>query len=502
MSMLYPRYFSRYILAVIFFAMALFPIQAQSLSDARSSFNQGEYEKSVKYYNALIEDYKDNGWSTSTLEREKDKALSCMRLLIDADSSRNNKRYSSAIEQYRQIAAINPLDSNVKARIKECEKLKSEYSASQSMENDWQKCKTVADYERFAQRYPDSKYKNLIQQKIEELKKAEDEEKWANVKARNSIEFYEAYITGKTPYSKHISEAHQKLFPLYISRASGYYSDKNYTAAKKYYEKAQSIYSLSDLSASKYKKCLEELEYEKLANSSYRFMTDMEGFLKRYPASSHATIIRGWMVESEMTRGSFDAARSIVNKNVTAFSETFTPDTRWWMKHIKEREKVYKKNHKSSQTKTSKRAYNSKSRNKTTYPFQLSIPVVLDYSKRVRSIGGGIGIGGYGSPLHADVLAMYTAMPNESSSGSGAFLLKIEPVYNIKRYKSSDPFDDFHISIGPTVGYSSLYGFTYGAKAGIGMHYSDLSFTASHIEPIGWYFGFSFRFHIAHFSIR
>ena len=61
MTMLYPRCFSRYILAVIFFAMALFPIQAQSLSDARSSFNQGEYEKSVKYYNALIEDYKDNG---------------------------------------------------------------------------------------------------------------------------------------------------------------------------------------------------------------------------------------------------------------------------------------------------------------------------------------------------------------------------------------------------------------------------------------------------------
>ena len=496
--MQYPHCIYRFILAAISFAMALFPIQAQSLSDARSSFNHGEYEKSVKFYNALIEDYKDNSWPTTTLEHEKEKALSCLRLLREADASRNNKRYSSAIEQYRQIATLNPLDSNVKTRIKDCEKLQSEYSVKQSMENDWKKCRTIADYERFAQLYPHSKYEDIIQQKIEEMKNTEDDEKWANVKSRNTIEFYEAYLTGKTPYSKHISEAQQKLFPLYISRAAEYYNNKNYSTAKKYYEKAQALFALPDLSSSKYKKCLEELEYERLANSSYRFMTDMEGFLKRYPASSHASIIRGWMVESEMSRGNFDAARIIVNKNATAFSDSFTPDTKWWMKHIKEREKVYKKNHKSSLTKSNKSAYNLNSRNKTTFPFQLSIPIVFDYHPKVRSIGGGLGIGGYGSPFHVDILGMYSSYPGEK----GSFLIKAEPVYNIKRYKSDSPFRDFHISIGPSIGYSGLYGFTYGAKVGIGLHYTELSLLASNCKPLGWYIGVSFRVHLAHVTLH
>jgi hypothetical protein len=51
-------------------------------------------------------------------------------------------------------------------------------------------------------------------------------------------------------------------------------------------------------------------------------------------------------------------------------------------------------------------------------------------------------------------------------------------------------------------GYSGLYGFTYGAKVGIGLHYTELSLLASNCKPLGWYIGVSFRVHLAHVTLH
>lgn len=139
------------------------------------------------------------------------------------------------------------------------------------------------------------------------------------------------------------------------------------------------------------------------------------------------------------------------------------------------------------------------------FPFQLSIPAIIEYfpipSSNLIRVGGGLGIGGYGSPFHVDLLAMYM---NKRTSffSSGCAYFSVEPVWNMKRYKSNYPFSDFHVNIGPTIGYSRMTGLTYGARLGIGIHYSDLSAVAQYSQSLGWMFGVSFKIHVAHITLK
>ena len=478
-----------------------FPLYSQTVNDARTAFEQGKYQTAVSYYNTLIEDYKDNNRSTRSLEQEKEKAAACQALLSDADKLRIGKRYTKAIEAYRQLLAQNPSDPNAKKRIRECERLRTEQDVNKAIEAEWNRCRSIADYRLFREKYPNSRYEQQALQRIAELEQREDKERWMTATVHNSIDSYESYISNNTPSAKHIGEAKQKLYALYISEASHCYDRKDYPTAKKYYEKANDLFKLAEISEEKYRKCCEEIDFAKLEHSNYRFMVDMEAFVKKYPTSYHASIVRGWMVESEMSRGNFDAARAIVNKNAVAFSETNTPNKKWWNKYIKEREKGYKKNHKASVSGTNRSNGNlASNKGGSRYPFQLSVPVVIDYSKRIWSMGGGIGIGGYGSPFHIDILALYNV--DSTNPKQPSLLIKAEPVYNFKRYNSSDAISDFHINAGPIVGYSSLLGLNAGAKIGIGLHYSDLAITATWAQNFGWYYGVSFRFHLFHFTIH
>lgn len=79
----------------------------------------------------------------------------------------------------------------------------------------WQKClanNSIEDFEKFRAEYGSSKYANIAEQKIVELKKGLEKEEafWRNTCAENTIQAYNLYLT-KFPNGKYINDAEFKV---------------------------------------------------------------------------------------------------------------------------------------------------------------------------------------------------------------------------------------------------------------------------------------------------
>ena len=483
--------------------------RAQSLSDARSAFSKGQYKTAVPYYNAIIEEYKDNGQSTYNLEQERSKAITCRDLLSEVERLKKKNRYSDAIAKLRQIANINSADPTIKAKIREFESLREQYLAQKAIEDDWNNCRNLTDYYNFRRVHPNSKYDSQASSKIKELEIQADEERWKLALERNTVESYQTYINSKTSYSSHIAEANQKLFPLLISRASRFFENHAYASAKNVYEKAKQLFSLPDISSKNYRKSCEEVDFEKLSKASYRFKTALQGFISQYPYSEHLSLVRGWLVENEMSSGNFDAARSIVETYPVSFSESLTPDVKWWRKNIKAREKQYKKDHPGkTSTNTTKKKQPSRNYGRkqllVRLPISLGVGTITDQyrytmgasSKQYNAmakLGLGLGIGSYDNRFNFDILATVWGNGDVNT----AYLFALAPSINILKF---DDYD-YHINLQPYYGWHSVAGNTFGLRAGIGWQFSDFSLGASYGANTGFMADITFRINIHLFRL-
>ncbi len=465
-------------------------MRAQSLSDARSSFSKGQYKTAVSYYNAIIEEYKDNGQSTYNLEQERSKAITCRDLLSEVERLKKRQRYSDAIAKLRQIVNLNPADPTIKAKIRECESLRERYLAQKAIDDDWKKCRILSDYYSFRKNHPDSKYDSQAISKIRELEEIADEERWKLALSRNTVESYQSYINSKTTYSKHISEANKKLFPLLISKASSLFDGHDYAAAKATYERAKQLFSLPEISLRNYKKCCEEVDFEKLSKASYRFKTNLRDFISQYPSSEHVSLVRGWLVENEMSSGNFDVARSIVENYTVSFSESFTPDVKWWRKNIKAREKQYKKDHSGKSTaKATKNKHSSSIYSSNPLIVRLPITLgIMGISNRYAQFGAGLTFGDYDNKFNLDL--MVTSLSDGGYDEHVFF--SIAPTYNILRCSEQG----YHLNIQPVIGYNTKYALMGGVRAGIGWDYFDFSIGASYANEFGFLTDFKLRINI------
>lgn len=481
------RWYKHIAIIVIFTFGASYTINAQSITDARLSFSKGQYRTAVLYYDTIIEEYRDNGQSTYSIEQERGKAITCRDYLLEVDRLKKNNRYSDAIVKLRQILSINPSDPNIKAKIRECESLKEHYIAQKGIDEDWNKCRILADYYVFRQTHPGSKYDAQAASKIQELEEIVDDEQWRDAKSRNSIQSYQSYLNKAASYSKHVYEAQQKLYSLLISQASNYYNKHDYDSAKSVYEKARMLDALTEASARNYNKCCEEVDYKALSKAPYKHKIDIQNFMSKYPNSEHINLVRGWLVEKEMALGNFDEARKIVENYTAAYSESLTPDEKWWKKHIKAKERDYKKNHNS---KTISSASN-RSRPRQTVnddPLLLRLPLSLGLGtvsneycymmgerpskNALAKLGAGIGVGDYNNLFNFDVLAAVWGNGDVKS----AFLISAAPSINLLRYNDYD----YHMNIQPFYGWHNIVGNIFGIRAGIGWEFSDISLGVSY----------------------
>lgn len=505
------RYKTEHIILVIFLSLFSLSLGAQSRDGARKQMNQGNYSNAITLLSALEDLYP--GQYTSDLKI----ANQCLQLQRSAKSSFKSQRYSEAESLYNQLLKLNPYDKNAQQAIIQCQEERNKFWAAE-----YAKCKSIADFRAFAQRYPTAPQTQMAKSRIEEYELTQnDNNAWNTAFNTGSVASYTTYISKANSKAAHLGEAYRNRARLQyneaVSSKTERYRQMNYSSARKDYDSAKKHgVSLWNDDNNKYNVCLAEEKFYSLGTSPAVYsVTSYINWASSLQSNSvvaphlHLDKAYSMLVESYCQSGRFDEARNTVEQCYGQMTSSyFIADSgkEWskseWKTYIKHREKLYKKNLK----KTNSSQKQSMSRNaykytaKKTYPFQISIPVVLDVGKRIRSIGGGVGIGGYGALFHTDVLAMYNV--DIANTQQSSLLLKVEPVINFKRYASSDPFSDFHINAGPIVGYSTVYGFNGGAKVGVGLHYSDLSVSATWVQNFGWYIGFSFRIHLFHYTFR
>ena len=218
----------------------------------------------------------------------------------------------------------------------------------------------------------------------------------------------------------------------------------------------------------------------------------MLSFVKDYPNSQYISLVRGYLVEYDMKHGFFNDAREQVSNYEVASSSTTTPDKKTWLRIIKEREKTYIRNRDKTGSKSQSKSRSIASGSDS--PFMIGLPVKIS-SALGPSISSGVSIGGWCAPFDIDVLIGYNKKTEKAQ-------FSVDPMYSIKRYESSTPFNDFHICVGPSFMYSKPLGASFGLRSGIGLHYSNLSIGVGYGEKSGLFFDVAFTFILAHFHVR
>ena len=338
------------ILAMLFTS----PLRAQSREGARKQMNQGNYSTAITMLAALEELY------PGQFSNELIVAKKCLGLQRSAIAKFKSHQYSEAVSLYNQLLHLNPNDGNAKQALIQCREQRSKL-----WEAEYAKCKTLSDYVAFAKRFPDSPQAKI---NIEALA---DENRWADAIRKNSIDSYLFYLKNTNKTSKHADEAKEHLRLLYIAQASSDYSAGKYSSARILYEKAMQYGTITS-SFNQYRQCCEETDYSSLLNNPDHTKTDLERFLIDYPNSSHCSLVRGWLVELEMSSGNFDAARDIVRSFVVSSIESQTLDSKWWMEYIKMREREYNN---SKYATTSQSSLSSQSFSRIIYSKEATIRV-------------------------------------------------------------------------------------------------------------------------------
>lgn len=481
-----------FILFFLLFGGIPFCMNAQTLEDARLCFRNGEYDDAIVFYDGLLAMYDEGGPMADYIKEERSKASQCQRLISQASSLIKSQYYTKAIENYEGVLKLNPSDPTARGKIEECKRLRSEYLAMKEQEEAWKNCTTLADYQAFIKKYPNSKHRAEADSLIPRLEREDDERRWSDACRKNTIFAYEDYLS-MTHLSGHRDEAHARLTPLYMNRANEMFRKGNYEQAEQDYSKVIDQGGMTSEAWTKYHKAKEENLFKRISNPITRKYSDMLSFVQYYPNSQYISLVRGHLVEYDMQLGYFDDAREQVSKYQVALSNTSTPTKKMWLKIIKEREKEYNRRNKPSRLKAGNRPSTVRTGGNDS-PLQIGIPVKVS-SAFGGSFSSGISIGGWCAPFNVDFLVGYLANTEKT-------FFSVDPMFNIKRYLSDDPFSDYHICVGPSLAFSESFGASFGLRSGIGLHYSNLSVGVGYSDKTGLGFDIALTFTLAHYHIR
>ena len=447
----------------------------QSIDEADSRFEAGDYKVAVSFYQVIMRAYQIQNRSTYDVERKLSKAKECQNLMNVAERNYKRQYYTKAIECYNKIKGINPSDPNIDDRIKLCERGRDQYLANKAIETEWGNAKTLQALYDFIKKYPNSAYEDEAKERIRKLEIVADEERWNGANRSGTTISYEGYLSRKTSYSQHVEEAKRKLAQLYEKEGNESFSLGLYSFALSSYKKA--ISNGGNLEKSEnYQYCRFQAEDNWKTNS-----TAISDYLVRFPNGKFTSVVRGYKVRNEVRNGHFDEARREVNRPGSIYDNDTYRNSNWWLDYIKAKEREYKKQ--------------TRGQNRIALP--LTIPISAGLASSIgestagsRHTGGkwgiGLGIGGYSNLLNID--AMYFRYP-----GAKSFVV-IAPTFNV--LQSLPPYRSVHLSIRPEFGYGFNSGNLFGARVGVGGRFLDVSGGASYIQDFGTYVDLSLRFNL------
>lgn len=472
------------IIIIILYSIVPFVCGAQDINIVRDLMSKGRYEEALTIIEGLNVVQNDRySEDLARIERIKN-------LYNNALSYYKKDYYSRAITNYEEIIKIYSSmsfyvdQSFINGKISICKRARAEYLQKQQE-------KLLAEQE---------------QKRREELERQTqiEENLWNEAIKYNLKTGYINYLN-KYPSGKYRGMAKMKLQALYLEDAQRNYSSGNYREAISNFDIASRYLPLSSASKYTYQLASEKLaqqrensRYEELMKSAYPSAVLLESFLRDFPQNPKCPLIRGKLLNRYCINGKFDLARQLVvdNPDGIALTENFTPDVKWFMKYIKQRERNFNKNAK-------KRVNVPKRHDKTSF-------TVFD------GVGIMFGVGGSLSYMHAGTeivtIESQGATWEEENVIQGGFLgpqiaFSLGDFYNRFnlelgfQYAYSGDFgshiplsiaprwniiaDDFHLFVQPEVAYDfGSGGFSYGGRFGFGW-YGAFSIGASYNSGFG-----------------
>lgn len=448
------------IIIIVVYVTASLVANAQDLNIIRDLMNVGQYGDALEMLEGLnvVHGYKYSD--------DIEKIGRIRNLYNDALSYFTKGNYSSAITNYEQIIEIYStlsfdVDSSfIKGKISICKN-------------------AITEYEKELQEKLLAEEKERAKQDSIRQVKAQARQIWEKTLRTNTLLGYISYLN-KYPDGKYVAEAKNKLFQLFIASAKDEYYKGNYREAVNQFYEAGLYGKLSSgddywykLAMDKMAKQQEEEDYKSLMTVSFPLPSRLEAFLKNYPNSKYAAVIRGELIEGYCRIGRFDDARGVIEdspNNIIYLNEEFAHDLDWWMKYVKIRERKSEREFKKNSKKQEHRFKNS------NVGTMLSLGGTISFAKNPN------GAAFVGPRLAFSIGAVYNTF-NLEVSISGMFQrpdnvfeiqlpLAIAPRWNINIIR-----DDFNLYLQPEIGYDILHkGLFYAGRAGFGGGWGSIYF--------------------------
>lgn len=344
------------VLITILYIFYSLPLGAQSRDGVRKQMNQGNYSTAITMLTALEELYPGQFSNDLRIARK------CASLQRSAKAKFQAQHFTEAESLYNQILELNPNDRNASQAVIQCQEERNKYWAGE-----FAKCKTISEYREFAQQYPNAPQAQTARQKVEEYDLSQqDSNAWATATRTGSIASYSTYISKANPKAAHLGEAYRNRARLHYNNAinatTDNYRSLSYTSAKNDYENAKKkgAYLWSE-DNNKYNSCLAEDKFKNLGtySSSYtinNYIIWASSFLSNNIISPHLHLETAYamLVDAYCRGGRFDEARNVVEQHfgqMTSSYFTMSSNKEWsksdWKKNIRERERLFKKNHRN-----------------------------------------------------------------------------------------------------------------------------------------------------------
>lgn len=452
------------VLTTILSILYSLPLGAQSREGARKQMNQGNYSTAITMLTALEELYPGQFSNDLRIARK------CLSLQRSAKAKFKAQHFTEAESLYNQILELNPNDRNASQVIIQCQEERNKYWAAE-----FAKCKTISDYRAFAQQYPNSPQAKTARQKVEDYDLTQqDSNAWAMATRTGTIASFSTYISKANSRAAHLGEAFRNRARLHFNNAinasTDNYRSLGYSSAKSDYENAkQKGAYLWTEDNNKYNACLAEDKFSKLNSYSSSYsITNYISWASSFASNSfvsphlHLETAYAMLVGAYCRGGRFDDARNVVEQHfgqMTSSYFTMNSIKEWsksdWKKNIREREKQFKKNHRSTTASHSTSI-------KTMWGLGASYNLSGFNNDGYLGLNASFSIGTFDNRFNWDFSASPLFLVKKDSYGAEKinFLCPITtgPRLNINKRDGGDFFMALEPEVGYCIGASGVYG--------------------------------------------
>ncbi|MEO9532737.1 MAG: hypothetical protein ABJG68_17080 [Crocinitomicaceae bacterium] len=214
------------------------------VEEGDAAFDEGKWQEAIDTYNEAlklkpIEKHPKDQIELAKKKLEEEKANSAKeeeykKLMADANSFKDAKKYEEAIAKYKEAQTVKPSEKEPADKIAEVQKLMEDLANAEAKE---------AEYQKYMADGTAAQGSDDLNGALEQFKKA------IGVKPGDATAQKKIDEINKLIADKEAAEAKEKEFNDLVAKAEKSFNDKSYTDAKMNYQKALDIKADADIEA-------------------------------------------------------------------------------------------------------------------------------------------------------------------------------------------------------------------------------------------------------------